>query len=65
MFDWDTTEDTAADYNPLYKQKHEIQLMGRGHVAGIDIKTQKKEQASFYNKLMEKRRTNDEKDQEE
>ena len=46
-------------------EKHELQLMGRGHVAGIDIKAQKKENAAFYNTLMEKRRTVEEKDQEE
>ena len=40
-------------------------MMGRGHVAGIDIKAQKKENAAFYNTLMEKRRTVEEKDQEE
>ena len=46
-------------------EKHELQLMGRGHVAGIDIKPQKKENAAFYNTLMEKRRTVEEKDEEE
>lgn len=39
--------------------------MGRGHIAGIDIKAQKKENAVFYSSLMEKRRTDEEKDQEE
>lgn len=65
MFDWDVNEDTANDYNPIYKEKHELQLLGRGHVAGIDIKAQKKDNAVFYNHLMEKRRTVEEKDQEE
>lgn len=65
VFDWDVGEDTATDYNPLYKEKHELQLLGRGHVAGIDIKAQKKEHAAFYNQLMEKRRTVEEKEQEE
>ena len=38
MFDWDATDDTSVDYNPLYKEKHQIQLFGRGHRAGIDLK---------------------------
>ena len=64
VFDWDNAEDTANDYNPIYKERHELQLMGRGHLAGIDIKAQKKDNAVFYNSLMEKRRTAEEKDQE-
>ena len=64
VFDWDTGEDTSIDYNALYKQKHELQFYGRGHVAGIDIKQQKKEQSMFYGNLLEKRRTLDEKEQE-
>lgn len=38
VFDWDTAEDTSVDYNPLYKERHQVQLYGRGHVAGIDLK---------------------------
>lgn len=38
VFDWDANEDTAVDYNALYKERHQIQLFGRGHIAGIDIK---------------------------
>ena len=38
VFDWDATDDTSVDYNPLYKEKHQIQLYGRGHRAGIDLK---------------------------
>ncbi|XP_043198665.1 probable ATP-dependent RNA helicase DDX23 [Amphibalanus amphitrite] len=65
VFDWDAGEDTSTDYNALYKEKHQIQLFGRGHIAGIDIKTQKKENSQFYGELMETRRTMAEKDQEE
>ena len=38
VFDWDAGEDTSVDYNPIYKDKHNVQFFGRGHVAGIDIK---------------------------
>lgn len=41
-----------------------MQLFGRGHVAGIDIKQQKKEQSKFYGELLEARRTKQEKEQE-
>lgn len=64
VFDWDASEDTSVDYNPLYKERHTIQLYGRGHVAGIDPKQQKKEQSKFYGDLMETRRSNMEKEQE-
>lgn len=46
-----------------YREKHEVQLMGRGHIAGVDIKTQKKE-SKFYSELLQVRRTQQEKDQE-
>ena len=64
VFDWDAGEDTSTDYNPLYKERHTIQLFGRGHVAGIDVKQQKKEQSKFYGDLMEARRSLGEKEQE-
>ncbi|RWS24351.1 putative ATP-dependent RNA helicase DDX23-like protein [Leptotrombidium deliense] len=64
VFDWDATEDTSSDYNQLYKERHTIQLFGRGNVAGIDLKQQKKEQSKFYGELLEKRRTEAEKEQE-
>ncbi|KAI0983348.1 hypothetical protein GJ496_003453 [Pomphorhynchus laevis] len=64
VFDWDAGEDTSTDYNPLYKQRHEIQFYGRGHFAGTDIKQQRKEQSKFYGDLLELRRTKAEKDQE-
>jgi ATP-dependent RNA helicase DDX23/PRP28 len=38
VFEWDASEDTAADHNPLYKDRHEVQLFGRGQIAGIDLK---------------------------
>ena len=65
VFDWDAGDDTSVDYNKIYKNRHEIQFFGRGHVAGIDIKQQKRDQSKFYGELLEKRRTTDEKSQEE
>ena len=64
VFDWDAGDDTSVDYNSIYKNKHELQFFGRGHVAGIDIKQQKRDQSKFYGELLEKRRTTDEKVQE-
>ena len=64
VFDWDVNEDTSQDYNNLYKNRHTVQFFGRGHLAGIDIKDQKKEQSKFYGDLMEKRRTEEDKEKE-
>lgn len=64
VFDWDAGDDTSIDYNSLYKERHEVQFFGRGQIAGIDIKQQKKDQSKFYGDLLEKRRTEDEKTQE-
>ncbi|KAM3181394.1 DEAD (Asp-Glu-Ala-Asp) box polypeptide 23 [Hymenolepis weldensis] len=64
VFDWDASEDTSQDYNPLYKDKHQIQFFGRGHIGGIDIKQQKKELGKFYSSLIESRRTDAQKEQE-
>ncbi|XP_046896318.1 probable ATP-dependent RNA helicase DDX23 [Hypomesus transpacificus] len=65
VFEWDASEDTSTDYNPIYKEKHHVQLYGRGFIAGIDLKQQKRDQSHFYGDLMEKRRTLEEKEQEE
>lgn len=64
VFDWDTNEDTSNDYNLLYKDRHYVQFYGRGNIAGIDIKEQKRKQSKFYGDLVEKRRTEAEKEQE-
>ncbi|KAH8850550.1 putative ATP-dependent RNA helicase DDX23 [Schistosoma japonicum] len=64
VFDWDAADDTSQDYNPLYKEKHQIQFFGRGHIGGIDIKQQKKEIGRFYSKLLESRRSDTQKVQE-
>src|SRR3954447_22119896 len=65
VFDWDAGEDTSQDFNPLYASKHNAQMFGRGHFAGIDIKEQKRDRAQFYNQLLEERRTLDQKDRAE
>ncbi|KAK9878428.1 hypothetical protein WA026_022068 [Henosepilachna vigintioctopunctata] len=64
VFDWDAGEDTSQDYNSIYKEKHQVQFFGRGNLAGIDIKAQKRDQSKFYGELLEKRRTEAEKAQE-
>ncbi|KAJ1362480.1 DEAD (Asp-Glu-Ala-Asp) box polypeptide 23, variant 2 [Parelaphostrongylus tenuis] len=61
VFDWDASEDTSQDYNKLYQKRHEVQFFGRGAIAGIDLNTQKKNNNAFYQAIMEKRRTEEEK----
>lgn len=60
VFDWDAGEDTSYDFNPLYANKHNAQMFGRGHLAGIDSKEQKKLQSEFYDQLLKERRTTEE-----
>lgn len=62
-----TVEEHRFDsvYVLRYKEKHQVQLYGRGFIAGIDLKQQKRDQSRFYGDLMEKRRTLEEKEQEE
>lgn len=60
VFDWDAGEDTSYDFNPLYANKHNAQMFGRGHIAGIDEKEQKKQQSEFYERLLKERRTTEE-----
>ena len=64
IFDWEAGDDTSVDYNKLYIERHNLQFFGRGGIGGIDIKSQKKEQTQFYGDLLERRRTEMEKDQE-
>ncbi|KAI8578638.1 hypothetical protein K450DRAFT_245837 [Umbelopsis ramanniana AG] len=60
VFDWDAGEDTSQDFNPLYAKRHTVQMFGRGHMAGIDEKEQKKQRSGFYDKLLDNRRTEEE-----
>ena len=57
VFDWDNTEDTSTDYNPLYTKVHEAQLYGRGSIAGVDVVLQKKQKSKFYERMLDDRRT--------
>ncbi|KAL2621551.1 hypothetical protein R1flu_001756 [Riccia fluitans] len=42
-FNWENTEDTSRDMNPIYQNPHEAQLLfGRGFRAGMDRREQKK-----------------------
>ncbi|KAK7881667.1 hypothetical protein WMY93_030076 [Mugilogobius chulae] len=59
VFEWDASEDTSL------QRKAPGPVVGRGFIAGIDLKQQKREQSRFYGDLMEKRRTIEEKEQEE
>uniref|UniRef100_J3LS22 DEAD-box ATP-dependent RNA helicase 21 n=2 Tax=Oryza brachyantha TaxID=4533 RepID=J3LS22_ORYBR len=46
-FDWENTEDTSRDMNSLYQSPHEARLLyGRGFLAGIDRREQKKAAAA-------------------
>jgi ATP-dependent RNA helicase DDX23/PRP28 len=60
VFDWDITEDTSRDVNPLYNTKHEIRpQFGRGYIAGIDPKEQTKDYKKFLqNELKETAKAN-------
>lgn len=64
VFDWDAADDTSTDYNVLYKNRHTIQLYGRGLVAGIDPAEQQKDKDRFYTGLVEKRRSEFDKEKE-
>eukprot|EP00899_Mesostigma_viride_P003847 jgi/Mesvir1/13463/Mv16523-RA.1 len=47
-FDWENTDDTSRDFNPLYQNPHEAApLFGRGLRAGIDRREQKKQLAKY------------------
>jgi ATP-dependent RNA helicase DDX23/PRP28 len=60
-FDWESTEDTSVDVNPLYTSKHQAQLLfGRGLRAGIDMREQKK--SSTYVEQLEAVRAKQEED---
>jgi hypothetical protein len=61
VFDWDVTEDTSQDFNDLYTERRTVQMFGRGHLAGIDIKEQLTNGSKFYQQLLEQRRSLEEK----
>eukprot|EP00633_Aureoumbra_lagunensis_P002102 CAMPEP_0197295298 /NCGR_PEP_ID=MMETSP0890-20130614/35206_1 /TAXON_ID=44058 ORGANISM="Aureoumbra lagunensis, Strain CCMP1510" /NCGR_SAMPLE_ID=MMETSP0890 /ASSEMBLY_ACC=CAM_ASM_000533 /LENGTH=701 /DNA_ID=CAMNT_0042771211 /DNA_START=43 /DNA_END=2148 /DNA_ORIENTATION=- len=68
-FEWDTSEDTSQDYNPLYANRHKVQpLLGRGYIAGIDLRAQRQnfaqekeeeEQINVFSSQRKRRRGHD------
>ena len=56
QFDWEAEDDTARnDANPLYQKRVKISaLFGRGYIAGMDQREQRKE-SNFITSLSEKR----------
>lgn len=61
VFDWDTSEDTSAQSS--YSERHQPQFFGRGHLGGIDILEQRKQQSKYYRGLkrqkLEEQKLND------
>ena len=56
-FDWETTDDTSKDLNPIYNQTHEAALLfGSGKRAGVDVQEQKKIAAEHHRQLLRKMR---------
>lgn len=54
-FDWEASEDTSTDLNPLYSKRMDVNLLfGRGYRAGVDMREQRKHN-TFLNELSEKR----------
>ncbi|CAI5707617.1 hypothetical protein KXD40_007791 [Peronospora effusa] len=55
QFDWEASEDTSADLNPLYAKRMDVNLLfGRGYRAGVDMREQRKKN-SFLQELSHKR----------
>ncbi|KAK9802687.1 hypothetical protein WJX73_005873 [Symbiochloris irregularis] len=56
-FDWEATDDTSRDLNPLYNSTHEATLLfGSGTRAGMDRREQKKLSAEHKAQLLRKMR---------
>jgi ATP-dependent RNA helicase DDX23/PRP28 len=64
-FDWDETDDTSQDANPIYAQRSHVLMFGRGTLGGIDVKEQEKKRSAYYNKLIEERRTDEDRERAE
>ncbi|RHY02030.1 hypothetical protein DYB37_001527 [Aphanomyces astaci] len=54
QFDWEPTEDTSGELNPLYKRRDVNLLFGRGYMAGVDMREQRKKN-NFVTELARKR----------
>ncbi|CDW80241.1 dead-box atp-dependent rna helicase 21-like [Stylonychia lemnae] len=54
-FEWDASEDTSKDINPLYSQRHDPKLLfGKGFVGGVDHDFQRKKYGNGDDKKLEK-----------
>jgi len=65
VFDWDASEDTSRDINPLYANRHQAQFFGRGLRAGIDAKEQRSHQDYYETKELQESDKRSEKSAEE
>ncbi|OQS00209.1 DEAD/DEAH box RNA helicase [Thraustotheca clavata] len=54
QFEWDASDDTSTELNPLYKRREVNLLFGRGYMAGIDLREQRK-RSNFITELTRKR----------
>ncbi|KDO25798.1 hypothetical protein SPRG_08741 [Saprolegnia parasitica CBS 223.65] len=54
QFEWDATDDTSTELNPLYKRREVNLLFGRGYMAGVDLREQRKRN-NFITELTRKR----------
>lgn len=64
QFDWDATDDTSVDLNPLYAKRHTVQpLLGRGYMAGLDMREQRR--AHNFAQLLAEKRQAEEREREE
>lgn len=55
QFEWEATDDTSQDINPIYNSRMSINpLFGRGYIAGVDLQEQRKTNA-FNKTLVDKR----------
>lgn len=59
LFDWDSREDTFNE-DPLYAERKGATLFGKGHIAGMDMREQKKRKGEYYDALIKARKTEDE-----
>lgn len=56
-FDWEASDDTSRDLNPLYQDPQTaLLLFGRGMRAGVDRREQKKSSAAHENELLRRMR---------
>ncbi|EPZ35242.1 P-loop containing nucleoside triphosphate hydrolase protein [Rozella allomycis CSF55] len=62
VFEWAEHEDTSVESNPLYATRKDYTSFGRGHTGGIDPNESSANKDEFYEKLMDERRTDVEKE---